>query len=271
MRHTASSSIELSPAGGLRWTVRAGAALRLLATLGVLGALAVAVHRTPGPAVAWADLRGWLSSSPPEDVLLATARLTALVAVGGVLLLSALYLVAVAAHLPRAASVVGRFVPSAIPRAVDGVAASAVSACLVLGSPAGAQSADQPSAEVLAPPAYVPVPAGDGPAAGAAAPGSSVFLELNSEVPPPEHTGEVPPVTRRAAKVGQPVVEHVVEPGEHLWGIAERHLSARLGRVPTVQELVPFWLKVCEANRLSLLSGDPNLIYPGEVILLHGA
>jgi hypothetical protein len=33
-------------------------------------------------------------------------------------------------------------------------------------------------------------------------------------------------------------------------------------------EVAPYWVAVCERNRATLTSGDPNLIFPGEVVTL---
>ena len=54
----------------------------------------------------------------------------------------------------------------------------------------------------------------------------------------------------------------VVSQGDSLWKISERHLQ-RADRA-----LAPYWLEVIEVNTPSLRSGDPDLIYPGEVIEL---
>jgi nucleoid-associated protein YgaU len=60
----------------------------------------------------------------------------------------------------------------------------------------------------------------------------------------------------------------VVKPGDHLWKISESHLEGILERPPELREIVPYWFAVIEANRGRLASGDPDLIYPGEVITL---
>jgi hypothetical protein len=36
----------------------------------------------------------------------------------------------------------------------------------------------------------------------------------------------------------------------------------------TNREIAVYWLKVCSVNRDSLRSGDPDLIYPGEIVKL---
>ncbi len=60
----------------------------------------------------------------------------------------------------------------------------------------------------------------------------------------------------------------VVEPGDHLWKISQDHLADVLGRPAEDGEVDPYWRSVIEANRDRLLSGDPDLIYPGETVAL---
>ena len=60
----------------------------------------------------------------------------------------------------------------------------------------------------------------------------------------------------------------VVQSGDHLWKISARHLEQILERPAETAEIDPYWRAVIETNRASLTSGDPDLIYPGEVIAL---
>ncbi|MDX1469759.1 MAG: LysM peptidoglycan-binding domain-containing protein [Acidimicrobiia bacterium] len=60
----------------------------------------------------------------------------------------------------------------------------------------------------------------------------------------------------------------VVVRGDHLWKISGRHLRTLYGDEPDNAELSGYWRRVIEENRHSLRSGDPDLIYPGEVIKL---
>ena len=60
----------------------------------------------------------------------------------------------------------------------------------------------------------------------------------------------------------------VVEPGDHLWKISASHLEGILDRPAETAEIDPYWRVVIETNRALLSSGDPDLIYPGEVIEL---
>ncbi|HYD08660.1 MAG TPA: LysM domain-containing protein [Acidimicrobiales bacterium] len=95
-------------------------------------------------------------------------------------------------------------------------------------------------------------------------------------VPPP---GVEVPVLERLTPAAEPDVvsvpspvapvplqgERIVEPGDHLWGIAEAELSSRLGRSPTDAEVVPYWRQLIDANRV-VVGPDPNLIHPGQKI-----
>jgi nucleoid-associated protein YgaU len=60
----------------------------------------------------------------------------------------------------------------------------------------------------------------------------------------------------------------VVEPGDHLWRISEEHLATVLGRPAEDSEVDPYWRSVIAANHEQLLSGDPDLIFPGETVAL---
>jgi nucleoid-associated protein YgaU len=56
----------------------------------------------------------------------------------------------------------------------------------------------------------------------------------------------------------------VVEKGDHLWKISARHLD----RVAPESDIAPYWRDVVDVNTPRLRSGDPDLIYPGEVVEL---
>ena len=56
--------------------------------------------------------------------------------------------------------------------------------------------------------------------------------------------------------------------GENLWTISAAHLNRSAGPAGNSDRVSEYWRKVIEANGATLRSGDPNLIYPGEVIAL---
>lgn len=60
----------------------------------------------------------------------------------------------------------------------------------------------------------------------------------------------------------------LVRPGDHLWLIAGEHLAIVLDRTPTADEHRRYWVRMVKAACPEIRSGDPDLIYPGEEILL---
>lgn len=63
---------------------------------------------------------------------------------------------------------------------------------------------------------------------------------------------------------GSAKAKAIVRPGDHLWKISARHLD----ELESESEVAPFWREVIKTNLPTLRSGDPDLIYPGEVIVL---
>ncbi|HKH05181.1 MAG TPA: LysM peptidoglycan-binding domain-containing protein, partial [Acidimicrobiales bacterium] len=63
-----------------------------------------------------------------------------------------------------------------------------------------------------------------------------------------------------------------VEPGDHLWGMAEDQLVDAWDRAPSDAEVVPYWEQTIDANRERLMPPrDADDIYPGEQFLLPAA
>jgi nucleoid-associated protein YgaU len=56
----------------------------------------------------------------------------------------------------------------------------------------------------------------------------------------------------------------VVGEGDHLWKISARHLGPEADN----GDIGPYWGEVIDVNTPRLLSGDPDLIFPGEVVEL---
>lgn len=85
---------------------------------------------------------------------------------------------------------------------------------------------------------------------------------------PSTPTTEVPGAPGAPQVAGEQVEQYTVVPGDNFWVIAERHLETQLGRQASLDEIRTYWLKVIDANRSVIRSGDPNLIFPGEVFTL---
>ena len=74
----------------------------------------------------------------------------------------------------------------------------------------------------------------------------------------------VPPATATAAT-------HAVTSGEHLWSIAAATIAVRTGRsieALSPADIAPSWARLVERNRARVRSGNPSLVYPGEVLEL---
>jgi nucleoid-associated protein YgaU len=57
--------------------------------------------------------------------------------------------------------------------------------------------------------------------------------------------------------------------GDNLWQIARAEVIRAGGADgPADAQIAPYWQRVVAANRSTLRSGDPSLIFPGEVVTL---
>ena len=63
-------------------------------------------------------------------------------------------------------------------------------------------------------------------------------------------------------------VEYRVEAGDNLWSITAEYMSRYGDRTPTESAITRLWQEVIDLNRNRIRSGDPDLIFPGETILL---
>lgn len=61
---------------------------------------------------------------------------------------------------------------------------------------------------------------------------------------------------------------HVVERGEHFWSIARTTVATARGRPPSEAEIADYWVGLIRVNGDRIRSGDPDLIHPGEVLVL---
>ena len=97
---------------------------------------------------------------------------------------------------------------------------------------------------------------------------------LSADTAPPTEPVSVPtPSGPPEAPIAQAVEQGtvVVAPGDNLWDLSAAALARATGRERVDlgdDEIATYWSVVCDANRATVRSGDVNLIYPGEVIVL---
>jgi hypothetical protein len=214
-------------------------------------------------AVPLGSLGEWLQTTDPTTALVALARVAAL-AIGYWLLVTTV-LYALAHHLGwhSMAEILRWFTLPVVRHVVQGVTAMSLTGASLMGpaavsvGPALAQddtvvtqSEDDgtSSTETSTDDAYQPDAAG------------WPDTEIDSDFWRP--TGnEVTPIQADAST-------HLVVAGDHLWGIAAQHLRVNVGRPVTEDEIREYWVKVMDANRDVIRSGDPDLIFPDERITL---
>ena len=257
-------------------------ARRVLALLVAGEAIAVvALHRLGGVdgfGIPRHDFVRWWQQTPSEEVLLAAVRLAALVAAWWLLGSTLLYVSARVTRLHRTAAALGWATLPAVRRWADRAAALSIVAATALG--VGRPAAADPSPTTSSATATVVIDADHrDPVSVLLRPPSSVRTGHSAD---PSSLPSVPPVDLAPAPGPPPTTAtpppsptagatHTVARGEHLWSIAARQVATATGN-PRADvapaDIAPYWLRVVEVNRPRLRSGDPNLVYPGEVVEL---
>lgn len=217
---------------------RAKALTSLTASVVLVGAAVIGLHNLGGALPASAV---WSSRSGLEQALGAAVRLLGLAAGYWLLGSTAIYLIGRLVRFPRAVATVNWATLPWVRKVADRLTTRAL--VRVLATPL-------PLFELVTP-GYVPIPAGDP-------------VSTTTTVAPTASAPVVEPPIESPAET----IEVVVKPGDHMWSLAKARLRDSLERVPTEAEISPYWLRVIEANQARIRSGDPDLIFPGEVLVL---
>lgn len=241
----------------------------ILTILGLhqLGAGPLALpHRWSSPA-----LSDWAQDRDPVTITLVVFRLLVLAVAYHLAVTTAIGLAGRIMHLPSWITAAEAWTLPPLRSTWGRLAGLGLTATAALTSqlPA-ATAANRPTATVRiieAPPDRGPIGqatmrmADPGPSSGTAT------MHLVDEPSDPSSTddspiGDFPTPVEPVSEVPEATV-HVVQPGDHLWAIADANLSDHLGRSPTDAEVVPYWQRVIAANPQV---ADPDLIYPGQSI-----
>lgn len=209
----------------------------------------------------------------PADALMAAARLAGLVAAWWLLAGTVLSAAAAVTRAPGAVRALARIAPVPIRLLAARAVAATLSVSIAAGGGVPAAADAVPAADLAVPVVHDGVvipPAATlrGEDAGAAAigtapPGGSTGVGASPGA------GEVH-VVAPGASTGAGEV-HVVAPGEHLWAIASARVAAARPRgagPPPGAAVAVYWLRLVEANRDGLRSGDPDVVHPGERLAL---
>src|SRR6266498_575654 len=150
-------------------------------------------------------------------------------------------------------------------------------------SPAGPPSSTAPPKTTTPPRSTAPestAPPTTAPPRTTAPPGSTA--PPRTTAPPGSTAPETRPPTTTAPPGGNqpspspqppegPTRSHRVVQGDNLWTISRDHLAAVTNRRSSDlsdHEIATYWLRVIAVNRSSLRSGNPDVIFPDELIML---
>ena len=272
-------------------------ARRVLALLVAGEAIAVvALHRLGGVdgfGIPRHDFVRWWQQTPSEEVLLAAVRLAALVAAWWLLGSTLLYVSARVTRLHRTAAALGWATLPAVRRWADRAAAVSIVAATALGVGRPAAADPSPATSSATAPVVIDADHRD-PVSVPLRPPSSVRTGHSADPPPlpswppvdltpvPRPPATTAPLVPPAVPTAPPALAtpppsptagatHTVARGEHLWSIAARQVATATGKPPAdvaPADIAPYWRRVVEVNRPRLRSGDPDLVFPGEVVEL---
>jgi hypothetical protein len=187
-------------------------------------------------------------SSRGDDLALVVAWAVALAASAWLFVATGSCAVALRAGRPDVARRLAPALPPALRRLVE---VAIVAACVALPAlPANAATSSSTTFPVVADQPVVRAPAAPLPPA-----------------PAPVVAAPAPRVSTPASSSARVVVR----PGDNLWLIARTSLTRVSARRPTDSEVMRHWLVVIAANRSTLRSGDPSLIFPGEIVTVPPA
>ena len=231
---------------------RTALALETLAAAGVLVALLllpVGPVRAPDPSA--------------EDLVLLACRFVALLGTARLAVTGAACLVAAGRPVPRGFGLLVALAPARFRRFAGLAASGAAAISLTAGAPASARVdvpvVRAPVTSVARTPDTTAPTAVSNARPAPASPGPTTTVRRPTPTRPTESTERRP---------SAPVTVRTVHPGDHLWGITRAVLGERLGRIPTAAEIVPVWRAVIAANTARLRSDDPNLVFPGEQVVV---
>ena len=227
----------------------------------------------PGFGVQWNDLLN--SATRTDDAIVSGLRLVALGIAYWLLLSTMLYIAARISALPSAIRAAGWTTVPGIRKAVDRTLAMSLTfGTLVAPAPALAQSSTTP------PPVeqvYQPTAAGfGGETETVIAADEQIIIPPGAAIPPPEPVlpsdtpTDGPDLTTIPAHLlfDKATQTRVVQAGDSLWSISAEHLETSGVGNPTEATIAAYWIEVLSANMSDLRSGDPDLIFPGEIVSL---
>jgi hypothetical protein len=194
-----------------------------------------------------------------DDLALVAAWTIAVVTSAWLFVVTGGCLVALCLGRPRVARRLAPALPSGIRRVLE---IAIVTACVALPAlPAGAVDGPRVFVATIDDQPVVREPVGVAPVESAPVPRAN---PLPLRRPAPAGTIHATPPLVAPARV-------VVRPGDNLWLIARAALEHDSAARVDDAAVARYWRDLIRANRSTLRSGDPSLVFPGEMITLPPA
>lgn len=227
------------------WTAGAALAVVILGRIG--GSL------SPPPLSHPARLAAWAGQREPTEALFAVVRLLTL-ALAWYLLGASTFGTAVRAlRLGLLTRALDRLTVPALRRLLNG-AMGITMTVTALTATTGTATAEPPPSAVAEVLRRLP----DEPAAAPTPPSAAV-----PSTPP----STPPPATSPAESGTASAATWEVQPGDHLWSVAEKVLARAWGRASSDSETAPYWRALVAANRAVLRDpGNADLLFPHQVL-----
>jgi nucleoid-associated protein YgaU len=238
-----------------------------------IGAVATlhALGRVEWLQIPWDRLGEWLQQTPADESLPALMRIVALALTYWIAASTALYALARITKIPRVLGSVEWATLPAVRRVVDGTAAMTVVAAAVAGPALPANATDEPDPIVIEiDEDGLPIP----PFVGSEDTQPAETLPEGAArigwTPAAAGISTSPNTATGAVVIAEPT-RWTVTSGDNLWTIAQRHLGTLAASEAALPDLADYWRRVVAANQDVIRSNDPDLIYPGEIVVLPPA
>jgi hypothetical protein len=199
---------------------------------------------------------GGIAAWRGDELAIGSTWLVAIVCAAWLALTTLACLAAVAGGQHGVAADIARFAPPFTRRILPAALVSALAFAPTAAHAEAGSSSDVPV--VRAPPTSTTSPSRPN-IASAPAPTSAPSPSPRPVAPSAPVPVPVPPAAART---------YVVRAGDNLWLIAKAEVVRRGGGAATEGRVAQYWQHVVAANRTTLRSGDPSLIFPGEVVAL---
>ena len=212
------------------------------------------------------SLGPWFQTTEPTVALVALARLVGLAIGYWLLTTTVLYALSYHLGLDGLTRLLHWVTLPVVRHVVQGVTALSLTGATILGPSAISALPAMAQHLAVAQGDTTSTTAGDGTytpgAAGWPASEDGSFWLPNAGLPP------ATPAAPAAAAAQAGAVGYTVVKGDNFWTIAENRLRAVRGGSVTERQVATYWIEVVKANKGSIRSGDPDLIFPGEQVTL---